>query len=486
MSNLELDPAETLCGAEAAGPQPALEIIEPRDVPLGGPRAMPVRRTLPSKQRSLVGAWCFADHYGPDDVSATGGMKVPPHPHTGLQTISWLFSGEVEHRDSAGHHALVRPGELNFMTAGRGINHSEYSTPATTVLHGVQLWTALPGPFRGAKPGFERYVPPAVVLEDVSGSHGDGGNGSAARTAAAAQLRVFLGALQGSASPVRTYSALLGAELSLGPGAAVDLDLATEFEHAFLPDGGAAELDGAPVAEAHLAYAAPGRAGVRLANPGSRRIRVMILGGPPFGEEITMWWNFVGRSHEEVVAFRSQWQAQIGAEPYGAQPGGTATHDGEPFGPVVDLTGGDAALPAPALPNVRLRPRGGARDGRGTTTEPDRKEPMASQAPIDAAEQGVVSIVHTPQRHRYEVRVGDVTAGFTQYRLKDEGAVIAFDHTEVGEEFSGLGLASRLVEFALDDVRSKGQRVRPYCPYVRGFLKRHPDYQDLVVEGFEL
>ena len=492
MSNLELDPAETLCGTEDERARPALEIIEPRDVPLGGPRAMPVRRTLPSKQRSLVGAWCFADHYGPDDVSATGGMRVPPHPHTGLQTISWLFSGEVEHRDSAGHHALVRPGELNIMTAGRGINHSEYSTPPTTVLHGIQLWTALPGPFRRAKPGFERYVPPAVVLPDARGDGGTrdgaGGGSHSGSDDGPARLRVFLGELQGSASPVRTSSPLLGAELSLGAGAAVVRDRADAFEHAFPPDGGELELDGEPVVEAHLAYAAPGRSGVRLSNPGRSRIRVMILGGPPFREEITMWWNFVGRTHEEIAEFRSQWQAQIGAEePTGPREGvHAAAHDGGPFGPVVEPTGGDGPLPAPALPSVRLRPRGGARDGRGTIAEPDRKDTMARQAPTDAAEQGVVSIVHDPQRHRYEVQVDDVTAGFTQYRLREGGAVIAFDHTEVGEDYAGLGLAGRLVSFALDDVRSQGQRVRPYCPYVRAFIRRHRDYQDLVVEGFEL
>ena len=102
--------------------------MTPREVPLGGPRAMTVRRTLPQRQRSLIGAWCFLDHYGPDEVTDTGGMSVAPHPHTGLQTVSWLFTGEIEHRDSAGHHAMVRPGELNLMTAGHGISHSEVST----------------------------------------------------------------------------------------------------------------------------------------------------------------------------------------------------------------------------------------------------------------------------------------------------------------------------------------------------------------------
>ncbi len=150
MSNLEDKPDEVECRAH---PTTGVEVMTPRDVPLGGPRAMTVRRTLPQRQRSLIGAWCFLDHYGPDHVADTGGMSVPPHPHTGLQTVSWLFTGEVEHRDSAGHHAMVRPGELNLMTAGHGISHSEVSTPETTVLHGAQLWVALPSRRTGRHAG---------------------------------------------------------------------------------------------------------------------------------------------------------------------------------------------------------------------------------------------------------------------------------------------------------------------------------------------
>ena len=150
MSNLETAPVEFDC---VAGSSESIEILEPRDVPLGGPRAMRVRRTLPQRQRSLIGAWCFADHYGPEDVRTRPGMDVPPHPHTGLQTVSWLFAGEIEHRDSGGVHALVHPGELNLMTAGGGICHSEVSTPATTTLHGVQLWVALPDSARDTARG---------------------------------------------------------------------------------------------------------------------------------------------------------------------------------------------------------------------------------------------------------------------------------------------------------------------------------------------
>ena len=150
MSNLEAHPAEIDCQTEVENADPdhdgslRVEVLTARDVPLGGPRAMTVHRTLPQRERSLIGAWCFADHYGPDDVSATGGMDVPPHPHIGLQTVSWLFTGEIEHRDTMGNHAMVRPGELNLMTSGHGIAHTEVSTQDTTVLHGVQLWVALP------------------------------------------------------------------------------------------------------------------------------------------------------------------------------------------------------------------------------------------------------------------------------------------------------------------------------------------------------
>src|SRR3954468_4713481 len=131
MSNLEPNPPEVTC-ADAGDvlPRTAVQVLEPREVPLGGPRAMTVRRSLPQRERTLIGAWCFVDHYGPDDVSISGGMALPGHPHTGLQTVSWLFDGEIEHRDTSGAHALVRPGEINLMTAGSGIAHSEHSTPA--------------------------------------------------------------------------------------------------------------------------------------------------------------------------------------------------------------------------------------------------------------------------------------------------------------------------------------------------------------------
>jgi len=296
------------------------EVIEPRLVPLGGPRAMTVRRTLPLKQRSLVGAWCFVDHYGPDDVAETGGMVVPPHPHTGLQTVSWLFEGEVEHRDSTGAHALVRPGEVNLMTAGHGIAHSEVSTPATTRLHGVQLWVALPDEHRETAPAFEHHVPEVVGVEG-------------------ADVRAFVGSYAGTSSPVRTFSPLLGAEVSLLGDGPVRLDLDPAYEHALLVDGGEVHVDGTAVAHGRLAYLEPGRTVAEVR--GAAGTRLVLLGGTPFGEQIVMWWNFVGRSHDDVAEQRAAWQARSAR-----------------FGEVPGYVGDPSWLPAPELPNVRLRPRG--------------------------------------------------------------------------------------------------------------------------------
>ncbi|WP_314193068.1 pirin family protein [uncultured Arthrobacter sp.] len=337
MSNLETFPEEIVCteGDHAE----AVEFLAPRMVPLGGPRAMPVRRTLPQKQRSLIGAWCFLDHYGPDLVPESGGMKVPRHPHTGLATVSWLFTGNVAHRDSAGYEAIVRPGEVNLMVAGRGISHQEFSTPDTGVLHGAQLWYALPEETRNMAPTFQHYAPEPVQ-----------GEGS--------ELRVFLGSLAGSSSPVTTYTPpLLGAEAVLHAGGRLELDLDPSFEHGILLDTGEVSVDGTPMAVDHLHYLRPGRSRIAL-EAGQTPARVLILGGEPLGEQIVMWWNFVGRTHEEVVAYRAAWQAEIGAEPADA-PAGNTYPDGAPFprfGPFPE--GYPAPLPAPALPNARLRPRG--------------------------------------------------------------------------------------------------------------------------------
>jgi len=330
MSNLEDKPPEITCESVTA---PTVEIMTPREVPLGGLRAMTVRRTLPQRQRSMIGAWCFVDHYGPDPVADTGGMSVAPHPHTGLQTVSWLFSGEIEHRDSAGNRAMVRPGQVNLMTAGRGISHSEVSTPGTQTLHGAQLWVALPDADRNAEPGFAHHEPALLT-----------GDGWAAR--------VFLGSLLGDTSPVPTYTPLLGAEILLDPHTRLSLDVDQDFEHGVLVDAGLLSVGETEAKPSDLAYVPTGSTRLELRSYDDP-VRLLLLGGPPFGEPIVMWWNFVGRSHEEIVEFRREWQGQISAD-------GAVVDDAQRvgegrFGVVV----GDhlAPIPAPELPNARLRER---------------------------------------------------------------------------------------------------------------------------------
>jgi len=318
MSNLETAPAEVACGASrVAVASPAVQVLHPREVPLGGPRAIRVQRTLPQRQRSLIGAWCFVDHYGP--VSAR--MDVPPHPHTGLQTVSWLFSGGVEHRDSAGVHAPVRPGELNLMTAGAGICHSEVSVESAAVLHGVQLWVALPDADRDTGRDFAHYVPSPISLPG-------------------AMARVFLGELAGSRSPVQTFTPLLGAQIDLDANARLDIDVDPAFEHGVLCDAGPVEFSGTTLAPADLGYQSPGSSELHLRNVGDRPARVLLLGGTPFTEELVMWWNFVGRSHDDIVSYRQLWEDAD-----------------ERFGAVLGYQGSVGRLPAPPLPTTRLRPR---------------------------------------------------------------------------------------------------------------------------------
>jgi redox-sensitive bicupin YhaK (pirin superfamily) len=278
---------------------------------------MLVRRTLPQRERSLIGAWCFIDHYGP----AAARMDVPPHPHTGLQTVSWLFSGEVEHCDSAGVCAAVRPGELNLMTAGAGICHSEVSVGAGPVLHGTQLWVALPASHRDTGRDFAHYAPPSMSL-------------------AGAQAHVFLGELAGSRSPIPTFTPLLGAQLDLDAGAVLDLDVDPAFEHGVLCDAGAIHVEETPLTSADLAYLSPGRSQLRVRNAGKRHARMLLLGGTPFAEELVMWWNFVGRSHDDIVNYRQLWE-----------------EGDDRFGAVQGYRGAPARLPAPPLPTTRLRPR---------------------------------------------------------------------------------------------------------------------------------
>ncbi|MET9593807.1 pirin family protein [Streptomyces sp. NPDC006516] len=321
MSNLDRQATPSVCGGRGfVVAEPVRELLTPRRVQLG--ESTEVRRLLPNLGRRMVGAWAFVDHYGPDDIADEPGMQVPPHPHMGLQTVSWLHEGEVLHRDSLGSLQTVRPRELGLMTSGRAISHSEESPKShARFLHGAQLWVALPDAHRHVDPHFEHHTALPTV------------------TAPGLTATVILGELDGSTSPGRAYTPLVGADLALADGAEARLPLDPDFEYAVLSMSGEAEVDGVPVLPGSMLYLGCGRTELPLR--AASEAGLMLLGGEPFAEEIVMWWNFVGRSHEEIEEARQAWA------------------EGSRFGEVHGYDGG--RLPAPALPPVALKPRGRVR-----------------------------------------------------------------------------------------------------------------------------
>ncbi len=330
MTNLDAHPDVELL--EPGQPCTALEVLEPRVVPLGGPRAMTVYRALPAKGRPMVGSWCFLDHYGPDDASLTGGMSVPRHPHTGLATVSWLFSGTIDHLDSGGNAAQVVPGELNLMIAGSGITHQEIMDISTTVLHGVQLWYAMPDETRFAANRFANYAPSPV-------QHGE------------LTAHVFIGDMFGSTSPVETLTPeLLGAELRIPGGTVHSIELRHDFEYALLAEDGPIWVNGIEVPHRGVGVVPTGSTVLELV-AGPNTSRVILLGGVPLGESIVMWWNFIGRTHEEIVEYRARYQWEMGFDPLPSTLDESITL----FGPYPE--GQPAPLPAPDMPQVRLRER---------------------------------------------------------------------------------------------------------------------------------
>ncbi|MDT4914001.1 MAG: quercetin 2,3-dioxygenase [Pseudonocardiales bacterium] len=321
MSNLDRAPALSSCGGLTdVAPRPVHQVYAGKEVELG--ESTVVRRLLPNLGRRLVGPWCFVDHYGPDDVASEAGMQVPPHPHTGLQTVSWLLDGEVHHRDSLGSDQVIRPGELGLMTAGRAITHAEQSpVPHPALLHGVQLWVALPDGARSVTPAWEHHAKLPTVRDR------------------GASATVIMGSLAGARSPGKAYSPLLGVDVALDAESELLLPLEPDFEHAVLVMSGSVDVDGAALTPGTMIYLGCARRDLRLASAAGAR--VLLLGGAPFEEQIVMWWNFVARSNDEIVAARTEW---ISGVRFGDVPG----YDG-------------LRLDAPELPAGRLKPGGATR-----------------------------------------------------------------------------------------------------------------------------
>lgn len=289
-----------------------LQVITPREVKLTTRTEISVFRTIPSPHLRRIGAWIFVDHFGPTEQ--VSGMTVAKHPHTGLQTVTWLFAGTVDHRDSLGTSQQIRPGQLNLMTAGNGVAHSERSLAgAASQLHAVQLWLVLPESRRAGAPAFQHLDQVPVAKSE------------------AVEFRVFIGEFAGAHSPATVYHPTLGAEVRLTGDHR--LELRPDWEYGLLLVAGELEVDGEALLPRNLAYLPLGSEAPLLSG---RDAVVILLGGEPFDEQIVMWWNFVGRSHDDIVRMRAAWNA------------------GE-YPDFQDQLGG--WIPAPDLPNVQLRAR---------------------------------------------------------------------------------------------------------------------------------
>lgn len=292
-------------------------LLEPRSVKLTTRTGIEIRRTLPNARKRMIGAWAFVDHFGP--TPQTDGMVVAAHPHTGLQTATWLFEGRIEHRDSIGTIQHIEPGQLNLMTAGHGIAHSELSQPGAQHLHAVQLWIALPESAIDTAPAFEHVRDlPTVELGHAS-------------------VKVFAGSMLGQTAPTTIFSPLVGAEVRVPAGTSLRLPVDANFEHGVMIAQGSATVNGVFVKQELTEYLEPGASEILITAEGQDLIAV-LLGGQPFAEPIVMWWNFIARSHEQIVEQREQWNNR---DPR--------------FGEFEDHIGG--WIPAPELPNVILRAR---------------------------------------------------------------------------------------------------------------------------------
>lgn len=249
-----------------------------------------VRRVLPSKARTMVGPFIFVDEFGPGELSGDG-MAVRPHPHINLATVTWLFEGAIDHRDSLGSFATIRPGQVNLMTAGRGIVHSERSPKdelaTNSGMFGMQTWLALPDGSEEIDPAFEA-VSDLPVVED-------GG----------AKAWVIMGDLWGQRAQTTTYAETIYAEIVLRAGGSIPLDAQAD-ERAVMLVSGEARVDGYPLALYQLAVLEPGKALTLASETGGR---VMLLGGEAFTTKRHVWWNFVSSDRERIRQAKEDWKA---------------------------------------------------------------------------------------------------------------------------------------------------------------------------------
>ena len=279
-----------------APPRPSPSCVEVTPSHVAQVGRLQVRRALPRRARRTVGAWCFLDHMGPVTVTEERGVEIGPHPHIGLQTVTWLVAGEILHRDSLGSEQVIRPGQLNLMTAGGGVAHSEEGTGTYAGdVHGVQLWVAQPEATRHGPPAFEHH--PELPRIDLG----------------AGVATVLVGALGATASPARRDTDHVGIDLDLRVGTAV-VPADSAFEYALVVLDGAVLVDDRVIEPGNLAYL--GLARHELPLTVTAGARALLVGGVPCPESLVMWWNFVGRSRDEITAAYRDWQA--GNDRFGA------------------------------------------------------------------------------------------------------------------------------------------------------------------------
>lgn len=275
-----------------------------------------IRRALPNRPRRMIGAWCFLDHAGPADFEAGRGIVIGPHPHIGLQTFSWMIEGRILHTDSLGYRQWIHPGQVNLMTAGRGISHAEESpSDAPGRFQLAQLWIALPKHEAEREPSFQHY--PDLPMLDRGGF----------------RMTVLAGTFAGERAPAEVFSPLVGVDLACTGPANAELALDPAFEHGVMTLEGEAAIGGENLAPGELLYFGPGRDRLRCETRGPARL--LLIGGTPFGEEILLWWNFVARTFGEMEQATRDWLG------------------GKRFGTVEGARG--APLIAPDLEGLRLR-----------------------------------------------------------------------------------------------------------------------------------
>ncbi|KAF1028009.1 MAG: Quercetin 2,3-dioxygenase [Acinetobacter bereziniae] len=279
-------------------------------------RGTVIKRALPSRQKRMIGAWCFLDHAGPVTFPQGDGLDVGPHPHIGLQTFTWMIEGTMMHTDSIGSKQLIRPKQVNLMTAGYGISHTEVAPDTETRMHAAQLWIALPDDKINMPPQFDHYpVLPIVEKDNI-------------------EFTVLVGEFMDTVSPVKVHTELLGIDFFAKEQTKTRIPLNPKFEYGFMALEGDAIVNGHDLNSDNMVVLEPGISQIEVELP--KGSRLLLIGGEPFESPILLWWNLVGRTQEELKTATEQWINQDAR-----------------FGTIPDYDG--PHLEAPAFPD-KMRP----------------------------------------------------------------------------------------------------------------------------------